>query len=350
MTTNTRSPRQLAFGALWILVAGFAGQAQAQIYVSTPASGAVVTSPFVLEADTSQCEGEGVLSMGYSIDGGALTTVSGNEIPNTSLAASVGSHTIKVTAQSSDNKTCTQDVSITVSATSARSIIPSSSDSVSNINDSSDWKCAWDSGTGSSPNYSTCSYGIYPFAPGGDGLSLMMQANAQANSGLRFSVSFGQDDTTENFFYDGYVYLNSDEMSITNIEMDMNQVIPNGDTVIYGFQCDGISKTWDYSENSGTDVEYSGHWIHSGQACDPLKWAPLEWHHVQIYYSRDASGDVTYHSVWLDGAEQDINGTVYSEYTLGWSPATLLTNFQLDTGSNGGEPQVYLDQLTISRW
>jgi hypothetical protein len=34
--------------------------------------------------------------------------------------------------------------------------------------------------------------------------------------------------------------------------MDMNQVMPNGQIVIFGFQCDGWSGTWDYTANKGT--------------------------------------------------------------------------------------------------
>ena len=37
-----------------------------------------------------------------------------------------------------------------------------------------------------------------------------------------------------------------------NLEMDNNQVMANGDTVIYAFQCAGDSNTWDYTENAGT--------------------------------------------------------------------------------------------------
>ncbi len=164
-----------------------------------------------------------------------------------------------------------------------------------------------------------------------------------SSGGEIYYIDFGTDTTSTNFFYDAEVYFTSSVSTVANLEMDMNQLMANGDTVIYGFQCDGYSGTWDYTENSG-----GSHWVHSSAACDVRKWSPNAWHHIQISYSRDDSGNVTYHSVWLDGVESPINATVPSSCALGWAPV-LLTNFQID-GLGSGSNTVYLDNLTISRW
>jgi hypothetical protein len=79
-------------------------------------------------------------------------------------------------------------------------------------------------------------------------------------------------------------------------------------------------------------------------------WSKDAWHHVQISYSRDDSGNVTYHSVWLDGAEQVINETVPSSFALGWQVGVVQTQFQMDGLGTSGSSTVYLDNLTISRW
>jgi len=50
-----------------------------------------------------------------------------------------------------------------------------------------------------------------------------------------------------NFVYDTWVYLGPSAANIGNLELDLNQVMPNGHTVIYGMQCDGYSLTWDYN-------------------------------------------------------------------------------------------------------
>jgi hypothetical protein len=71
---------------------------------------------------------------------------------------------------------------------------------------------------------------------------------------------------------------------------------------------------------------------------------------VQVWYSRDDDGNVTYHTVWFDGVEQPINMTVPSAFDLGWG-SVLLTNFQIDgKTATAGTATVYLDKVSISRW
>ena len=164
--------------------------------------------------------------------------------------------------------------------------------------------------------------------------------------GERYYVSFGSNTSVQNFLYDAWVYIENDASTIANIEMDMNQVTANGQTVIYGVQCDGYAGTWDYTENTGTPTAYVDHWVNSSVACNPRNWSVNTWHHVQIAYSRDNSGNVTYQYVTLDGVQSSINATVPSSFALGWS-SVLLTNFQID-GLGSGTNTVYLDQLTIS--
>jgi hypothetical protein len=127
-----------------------------------------------------------------------------------------------------------------------------------------------------------------------------------------YSVSYANDTTSSNFVYDGWVWIDSGS-TIANLEMDSNQVTANGQTVTYAFQCDGYSHVWDYS-GAGA------HWVKSNQPCNLASWSTDTWHHVQISYSRDDLGNVTYNSVWLDG--------------LGAS----------------GSSTIYLDNLTIYRW
>jgi hypothetical protein len=79
-------------------------------------------------------------------------------------------------------------------------------------------------------------------------------------------------------------------------------------------------------------------------------WTQNAWHHLQVSYSRDDNGNATYHSLWFDNVEQDLNVTVPDAFALGWSP-TLLTNFQVD-GETSAESSstVYVDNLTVYRW
>ena len=165
----------------------------------------------------------------------------------------------------------------------------------------------------------------------------------------RYDVNFGEDTQSINFLYDGWIYIASPSTDVGNLEMDLNQVMANGQTVIFGFQCDGYSGTWDYTENAGTPENPTDTWVHSSVACNPRNWATDAWHHVQISYTRDDAGNVTYNSVWMDGTEQTINATAPSAFALGWS-SSLLTNFQVDGLGSGGSSTVYLDDLTVYRW
>jgi hypothetical protein len=157
-----------------------------------------------------------------------------------------------------------------------------------------------------------------------------------------YSAVYASDTNAMNFVYDAQVWIEAGS-SIANLEMDSNQVLANGNTVIYAFQCDGYYHVWDYS---GAGAK----WVRSTQSCDPSTWSTNAWHHVQISYSRDDAGNVTYKSVWLDGNEQAINATVPSSFSLGWKIGVVQTQFQLDGKGASGTSTVYLDKLNISRW
>ena len=167
--------------------------------------------------------------------------------------------------------------------------------------------------------------------------------------GVLYSLTYGNDPDVHNFVYDAQVRI-EDGSSIANLEMDNNQVIPDGDTVIYAFQCSGYAGVWEYTENAGTPKNPIVKWMHSNAPCDPGKWATDQWHHIQISYSRDDSGNVTYHSVWFDGAEEKIEKTVNSAFSLHWAKGALVTNFQVDGKGVSGGATVYLDNLTLYRW
>jgi hypothetical protein len=179
-------------------------------------------------------------------------------------------------------------------------------------------------------------------APSRSGNARQFNSSYTGAGGEIYSLSYASDTTATHFVYDGWVWIEAGS-SIANLEMDSNQVTANGETVIYAFQCSGYSKQWEYS---GAGAK----WVHSSQPCDVSTWQTNVWHHVQISYSRDDSGNVTYKSVWLDGAEQPINATVPSSFALGWQVGVVQTQFQVDGLGTSGASTVYLDNLTISRW
>lgn len=314
------------------------------VAVASPANNSSVMSPFPLSATALTCSKQPVVAMGYSLDSSTQTTI----VRGTDVAAKVtsaaGAHTVHVKAWGNAGAVCVADVALNVTQP-ALATVPANAISVSNIQTLSNWKAEYDvvTGSGATGAMSLTS------AASLSGNARMFATMFLNNGGERYHVSFGDDSGAANFLYDGWIYVDTSVNQVGNIEMDMNQTMANGETVIFGFQCDGWTGTWDYTANTGTPTAPVDSWIHSKQACNPRNWTINTWHHVQIAYSRDDAGNVTYKSVWLDNAQQDLNVTVPSSFALGWAP-TLLTNFQVDGYGSSGAPTVYLDNLTVYRW
>lgn len=206
------------------------------------------------------------------------------------------------------------------------------------------WRVKHDPGT---PGTSTGAMAVVS-DPSLSGEAQQFYTTFTGSGGELYSLTYGNDSAPKNFVYDAQVWIDEGSI-ITNLEMDNNQVIPNGDTVIYAFQCSGNAKVWEYTSNAGTPSAPVVQWNKSNRPCIPSQWTPNTWHHVQISYSRDDAGNVTYQSVWLDGVESPINATVNSDFTLGWAAGTLITNFQVD-GTGSGSATLYLDNLAIYHW
>ena len=224
--------------------------------------------------------------------------------------------------------------------------IPSNAVKVAGIQLMPNWLVKHDPGT---PGTST---GVMTEVtdPSLGGIAQQFSTTYTDGGGELYSLTYANDSAPMNFVYDGEVYIEAGS-KIGNLEMDNNQVIPNGDTVIYAFQCAGDTNSWEYSSNAGTPTAPVVKWIRSGSACNPMNWTANAWHHVQISYSRDSVGNVTYHSVWLDGVETPINATVNSDFRLGWGAGALVTNLQVDgQPSADGSSTLFLDNLTIARW
>lgn len=333
-----------------VLCVAFAVPAFAGVTVNSPYNGDRVTSPFSLSAYASNCSSQPLSTMAYSLDsGGDITTIHDGSM-DVKVSAGKGGHTLHVKAWGDRGAVCVTDVAVTVTgyaseSSSGSSLVPSNAVSVSNLQALNDWA---DSRDGATRGWSSGSTKLVGW-PARSGTTREFASHYSGGGGLRYHVSFGDDAADTNFLYDTWVYLNDSAGHIANLEMDLNQVIPNGQTVIYGLQCDGYSNTWDYTENGGTPGRYSDRWVHSRAACNVRNWGRNAWHHIQISYSRDDSGRVTYKSVWLDGHEQALNATVPSAFSLGWGK-TLLTNFQVDGLGSSGSSTVYVDGLTIYRW
>lgn len=325
------------------LFAASAASALADVVISSPQNQSQVASPFTLSASASNCSRMRVISMGYALDSLAVPTLVRGSALNIQVNASAGAHTVYVVAYGWRRATCIAQVAITVETD--LNIPAKPPIGVGQLQALGNWIAAWDQ-RGSGTAQGTTSLAGSP-SYGGEAREFDTQFTNGGDE--RYSVVFGDDPAVANFLWDGWVYLTESVKQISNLEMDMNQVTANGQTVIFGFQCDGYSGTWDYSMNAGTPEKPDGMWVHTNAACNVQNWSINQWHHVQVAYARDPFGNVTYESVWLDGAQSAVNATVPSAYALGWGQV-LLTNFEVDGRGSSGSSTVYLDDLTIYRW
>jgi hypothetical protein len=334
-----------AFSLVGLSLLAFSMPAFSNVTVTTPYAGATVTTPFPLIASATPCSSQPIAAMGYSLDNSTNTTIVYATSVKASVSASIGAHTLHVKSWGNLGASCVEDIAITVVA-SPTALVPTGAIAVYGIHKLNGWQAVTDAATGY--GYSTGKMSLVN-SPTLSGVTRQFTTAYTRSAGERYFVSFGKDTGATNFLYDVSIYVAAPSSDIANIEMDMNQVMANGQTVIYGVQCDGYTGTWDYTANEGSPEKPVDQWLHSTAPCNPRAWTTNTWHHVQISYSRDEEGNVNYKSVWFDGVKQNLDATVPSAFALGWG-STLLTNFQIDGVGGYGSSTVYMDNLTIYRW
>lgn len=339
-------PRKLYFASFCLMLAA-ATSAMAQVSIVSPTNGQQVSSPFTLNMWADSCSSLPVSAVGYSLDSSPNTSSWPTWYINGPVAAPGGWHTLHVKVWNNRGGICVTDVSIDVSGGSGpNSVIPSNAVKLSNVQTLGNWIKVHDEAT---PGWADGTTYVVN-SPSMTGGARLFANQFNNYGGERYSAQFGDNTDAQNYFYDTWVYIANNADGFSNLEFDLNQTMSNGETVIMGFQCNSWVGRWDYSVNGGSPDQPKDTWLHSYAPCNVHQWGANQWHHVQIYFSHNASGWVTYHSVWLDGHEQDLNFTVFSGYNLGWAPVEVI-NFQID-GDNSGTTwgNVYLDDLTVYRW
>ena len=168
-----------------------------------------------------------------------------------------------------------------------------------------------------------------------------------SRGGERWHDSFRNDSTSTHFVLDTYVYVvNPDQLA--NLELDLNQVMSNGQTVIFGTQCSTYSGTWEwtYYANGGF------HWKASNVPCKTIDWTANTWHHIQIGFHRDNNGYVTHDWVDFDGVHSNFTGASGSSArSLGWAKGSQIMNIQMDGYSkSSGSITAYFHKTTFYEW
>jgi hypothetical protein len=259
-------------------------------------------------------------------------------------ATAVGTGSVNIEAMVGEIAAGPLTVTVTESSDPPSHEIPPDATSSGDLSASTHWTWSHDAATpGQAAGLSE-----YPIAsPALDGKSRAFYMAYSQKGGERFSLTFGNDTEPTHFVYDVYVYVD-DPSQLANLEMDVNQVMANGETVIYAFQCSSYAEAWEFS----TVEKKNPHWHSTHLPCNPKKWAANTWHHVQIASHRSSTGAVTYDWVNLDGNYQDITNAVGNgAVALGWPAGVLNLNFQLDGSSDfNGSVKAFADKLTIYYW
>lgn len=200
--------------------------------------------------------------------------------------------------------------------------------------DDLNWQCVHDLGTQGSSTGST----MLVTSPALDGQARSFDVSWANFGGERCDAVLPDRDTVTNtFLYDVYVWI--DLAKVNSLELDYNQVLANGDTVIFGTQCNFAGGKWQYTTNLN-----GAHWNDSNVAC--VKWSKA-WHHIQLLFHRDSIGIVTYDSVTFDEVETKFVGAVgASNFPLKWPVGSQVVNVQID-GDAAGSTTAYVDLLNI---
>lgn len=165
--------------------------------------------------------------------------------------------------------------------------------------------------------------------------------------GQRFHIYLGpahKDAKSTTFTIDTWIYFNN-LTNVNNIEIDLNQVMANGNTVIFGLQCNFPRGMWQYT----TNLSGRPHWNDSNVACSRKVWKGGVWHHVILKYHRDAAGNVSYDSVNFDTRLSKFAGAFGpSVFGLGWETGRQVANFQIDGNGKFSGTTAYLSNFTVT--
>jgi hypothetical protein len=332
----------------------------ANITVASPVNGTSDSSPVWVRAHNVGCNGLAPTAFGFSVDNSSATTmgVTPYDIDVTHYSIGGGTHTIHFKAWTSAGICPVVNTTFNVGGSSSGSSsggsgtpapntpspsVPSYARASADLDTSNNWAFEHDAGTPGSSRGSTA----FP-------VSVSVYDNAREfymtysnRGGERWHNSFANDSAATHFIMDTYVFIkNPNQMA--NLELDLNQVMSDGRTVIYGTQCSVYSHSWEWSSYSSG----SAHWHSSNVGCNPTTWSANTWHHIRVGFHRDSNGNVTHEYVEFDNNHSNFSGaTSYSAKALGWARGSLLMNIQMDgyyTG--GGSITAYFHKTMFYRW
>jgi len=319
----------------------------AEITVGSPVNGTRITSSVLIRAHNVGCDGLAPVAFGYSIDDveDIVPGQSSYDIDSTTRDLSPGIHTIYFKSWTNERACPVASTTFTIEddANATGPSIPSSAISSGDLDGSSKWTEEHDGGTPGKSKGTTS----YPAKTPAYDDSREFRMTYSDQAGERWSNTFIKDANASHFVLDTYVLLPKPS-EVKNLELDINQVIANGETIILSTQCSGEVGRWEYGDTVGKH----DHWKSSNIKCNPAEWQANVWHHIEIGEHRDANGFVTHDWVTVDGDYSAFdNATLESAHFLDWGKGDVNTQFQIEGSSTGsGTVTAYIHKFTVYRW
>jgi hypothetical protein len=325
------------------------------VSVTSPYSGANVTSPFTINASASgsrQVTGWYIYADNSAVwhDPGPTSAISAR------VSLSTGSHLVRVRAWQSDGAWGDYVLSVNVTSVSTTSTDRSSSSTSrsplptppsnakvwSNLEDStSDWSdCGATACAGGATG--TSNYWSAPFqtSPSLDGSSREFYNGGSGWSNVLWIKKLGAQNSVSNFIWDFWVQFDSGAAShLWTAEYDLWQSV-NQQEFMLGSQCNFGLGVWDIWNSS------TNQWIRTSIPCH--RFTAGTWHHIQWYVQRVSWNQYRYRTLVVDGNPYTVNQTFYTN-PIGWADALGL-QWQLDLDSSGVDAHEWIDKVKLTAW
>lgn len=175
-------------------------------------------------------------------------------------------------------------------------------------------------------------------------------AKQTGHAGVRWSTAFAKDTAPTNFVYDLFVK-SLDWLQQGQLELDMNQVLPNGYNCFLCIQANFKSGVWDVTLNTG-GIGSGTQWVGTNIKINPKDWTPNTWNHIRLKTSRDATGKVNYEGVELNDV-YTLFDPKYSGLSIkkeNWPIGDLINNYQTNGANASGTMDTFAKQMQVIYW
>lgn len=316
--------------ALLPILAG--ASAFAGVTVTSPTSGATVSSPAHFVASATSSTSAKISSMMIYVDNKAMYTVYSNHLDKY-LSLSTGGHTAVIKSWNTSGMSYTHTVSFNVG--SSPGPIPTGGNVFSSIDQMSGWgSCTLCAGN----HVAQYSMTRGQSSPSMDGRStkFWIGGSTPYSNALWFK-GLGSVGTARHFVFDLYFYL-TNPSAAEALEFDIN-VAYNHRYYVFGNECNALDNhTWD------TWNQITGHWVSTGVSCP--KFTPYKWNHVTIEVERTTSSQLHFVSFTYNGVKHYTNKYVGSKYSANTNAVSI--DFQMDGNSHQADYSVWVDKMKLT--